>query len=295
MVGLGGGGSTYDYGFRIYNPALGRFLSVDPLFKSFPFYTPYQFAGNKPIYAIDLDGLEEQQAIDGSVVNGPYNIQKINRLIVENQKQSNVQSYMGVPRTINPNKYSKSTSLSTVSDSDQTIEEDYALRLDVDISFGPNLSLRGAIAGHGVGGEIGITAKAINLNATLASNGESVSIDTEVYDPNINATVSASTPLGTLSGNVEMGVPSLIEGPQLNETSVSATTFGLTTTMKNTGNGPEFTQNITVAEGSIGAGFIKVDVSLTSPSWSVGNNYKIPYRDPGDYSAVQDKTYVDHK
>lgn len=57
--GMGGGGSTYDYGFRIYNPNLGRFLSVDPLTKSYPFYTPYQFAGNKPIWAIDLDGLEE--------------------------------------------------------------------------------------------------------------------------------------------------------------------------------------------------------------------------------------------
>jgi len=50
---------TQDYGFRIYNPALGRFLSVDPLTKNYPWYTPYQFAGNKPILAIDLDGLEE--------------------------------------------------------------------------------------------------------------------------------------------------------------------------------------------------------------------------------------------
>jgi RHS repeat-associated protein len=57
--GMGGGGSTYDYGFRIYNPALARFLSVDPLTKSYPWYTPYQFAGNKPISHIDLDGLEE--------------------------------------------------------------------------------------------------------------------------------------------------------------------------------------------------------------------------------------------
>ncbi|MCZ8285181.1 MAG: RHS repeat-associated core domain-containing protein [Bacteroidia bacterium] len=57
--GMGGGGSTYDYGFRIYNPNLGRFLSVDPLTDSYPWYTPYQFAGNKVIEAIDLDGLEE--------------------------------------------------------------------------------------------------------------------------------------------------------------------------------------------------------------------------------------------
>ena len=48
----------YDYGFRIYNPALGRFLSVDPLAASYPELTPYQFASNTPIQAIDLDGLE---------------------------------------------------------------------------------------------------------------------------------------------------------------------------------------------------------------------------------------------
>ena len=56
----GTSGSIYDYGFRIYNPRIGKFLSVDPLTFSYPWYTPYQFAGNKPILAVDLDGLEEE-------------------------------------------------------------------------------------------------------------------------------------------------------------------------------------------------------------------------------------------
>ena len=43
---------------RIYDPRLGRFLSADPLYQDYPFYTPYQFAGNTPIRAFDLDGLE---------------------------------------------------------------------------------------------------------------------------------------------------------------------------------------------------------------------------------------------
>ncbi|TAH22784.1 MAG: hypothetical protein EAZ08_00695 [Cytophagales bacterium] len=47
-----------DYGFRIYKPELGKFLSVDPLTKSYPELTPYQFASNNPIHNIDLDGLE---------------------------------------------------------------------------------------------------------------------------------------------------------------------------------------------------------------------------------------------
>ena len=49
----------YDYGFRIYDPRLVRFKSVDPLSKEYPWYSPYQFAGNSPIQNIDLDGLEE--------------------------------------------------------------------------------------------------------------------------------------------------------------------------------------------------------------------------------------------
>ena len=36
------------------------FLRVDPLTAEYPWYTPYQFAGNKPIWAVDLDGKEEK-------------------------------------------------------------------------------------------------------------------------------------------------------------------------------------------------------------------------------------------
>jgi len=55
-----GDGNQQDYGMRIYDPRLGRFLSVDPLSKDYPWYTPYQFAGNMPILAIDLDGAEPE-------------------------------------------------------------------------------------------------------------------------------------------------------------------------------------------------------------------------------------------
>ena len=53
-----GFGNQQDYGMRIYDSRLGKFLSVDPLSNSFPFYTPYQYAGNTPIWATDLDGGE---------------------------------------------------------------------------------------------------------------------------------------------------------------------------------------------------------------------------------------------
>jgi len=74
-----GPGNQQDYGMRIYDPRIGKFLSVDSLQKQYPELTPYQFASNEPVSNIDLDGLESQKAIDGTVHNGPVNIQLINQ------------------------------------------------------------------------------------------------------------------------------------------------------------------------------------------------------------------------
>jgi RHS repeat-associated protein len=63
-----GTGNSLDFGERIYDSRLSRFLSVDGLSKKYPWYTPYQFAGNKPINAIDIDGLEEFYTINGSLI-----------------------------------------------------------------------------------------------------------------------------------------------------------------------------------------------------------------------------------
>jgi hypothetical protein len=42
----------------VYNPSIGKFLSVDPLAPDYPELTVYQFASNRPIDGVDLDGLE---------------------------------------------------------------------------------------------------------------------------------------------------------------------------------------------------------------------------------------------
>ncbi|MCI5057798.1 MAG: RHS repeat-associated core domain-containing protein, partial [Flavobacteriales bacterium] len=50
--------NIYNYGLRIYNPSLARFLSVDPLTDQYAMLSPYQYASNSPIWGIDIDGLE---------------------------------------------------------------------------------------------------------------------------------------------------------------------------------------------------------------------------------------------
>lgn len=53
----------YDYGFRNYDPQIGRFSQLDPLTFSYPFYTPYQYSGCEPIANVDVDGLEPDNVI----------------------------------------------------------------------------------------------------------------------------------------------------------------------------------------------------------------------------------------
>lgn len=77
----------YDYGFRIYNPALARFLSVDPLTASYPWNSTYAFAENDVIRSVDLDGLEKS-----IVIFSPYNRSRIDGLL----KQSNYRKIIDI-------------------------------------------------------------------------------------------------------------------------------------------------------------------------------------------------------
>ncbi|PBQ30217.1 hypothetical protein CNR22_00070 [Sphingobacteriaceae bacterium] len=53
-----GSGIQQDYGLRIYDTRIARFLSVDPLTAGYPSWSPFPFAMNRPIDGIDLDGGE---------------------------------------------------------------------------------------------------------------------------------------------------------------------------------------------------------------------------------------------
>ena len=50
------GGNSLDFGSRIYDPRLARWLSIDPLYKKYSYLSPYCFVGNNPIKFVDKDG-----------------------------------------------------------------------------------------------------------------------------------------------------------------------------------------------------------------------------------------------
>jgi RHS repeat-associated protein len=51
-------GSHVSFKYRIHDARLGRFLSVDPLTKDYPFQSPYVFSENRVIDGVELEGAE---------------------------------------------------------------------------------------------------------------------------------------------------------------------------------------------------------------------------------------------
>lgn len=54
--------NMYDYGARNYDPALGRWMNVDPLAEKYPGVNPYVYCLGNPVRFVDLDGREPTPA-----------------------------------------------------------------------------------------------------------------------------------------------------------------------------------------------------------------------------------------
>jgi RHS repeat-associated protein len=53
-----GEGNSLNYTFRMHDPRVGRFLSLDPLFKQYPHNSPFAFSENRVVDGMELEGKE---------------------------------------------------------------------------------------------------------------------------------------------------------------------------------------------------------------------------------------------
>jgi RHS repeat-associated protein len=51
-----GDGSSYDFGARLFDPRLGRWLTIDPMASEYTSHSPYVYVRNNPILRIDPNG-----------------------------------------------------------------------------------------------------------------------------------------------------------------------------------------------------------------------------------------------
>ena len=72
----GDDGTSYAFEYRIYDPRLARFLSVDTLSHKYSWQSPYVFCENRVIDGIELEGLErvdnDTYTVDGVVVGAQF-------------------------------------------------------------------------------------------------------------------------------------------------------------------------------------------------------------------------------
>src|SRR5690554_5740762 len=65
-----GEGNSYDFGARLFDSRVGRWLSRDPLEGKYPSLSPYNFVANTPLIAIDPNGKEIIEVIASDEYDG---------------------------------------------------------------------------------------------------------------------------------------------------------------------------------------------------------------------------------
>jgi RHS repeat-associated protein len=84
---VSGAKNSYDFGARLYNPRIGRWLSIDPLARKFPFLSPYNFVANNPIFFVDPNG---EDIGESNKYKGDKNAQSATKLAHSNDLVKNL-------------------------------------------------------------------------------------------------------------------------------------------------------------------------------------------------------------
>ena len=145
---LKGSGNSYDFGARIYDPRVGRWLAVDILAAKYPDISPYVFVANNTLYYFDPDGKIIMVTLaNGSTVEYKPGIQPSNNdafllkvheavtTVMKNDPNNTFQSLSASTETVIITKTSGENMFSSTPSGNELINET--------IHWNPNLGMTG--------------------------------------------------------------------------------------------------------------------------------------------------------
>ena len=275
-----GEGNSQDYEFRTYDPRLGRFLSIDPLAAKYPWYTPYQFAGNKPIWAVDVDGLEDAifttvQDLNGNSSSslqeletaGPMGqgVLHISMQYHGNLSDPETSSWDGLART-RLSSYTFIRPVTIYSNGDNNYFDE-ALNVNFSLEVGPNITGRFRLLGFGFGEEIGVTGEMLSAGVQIDSR-----LNDWRFDPNngfkdgyLKFALGADAAFLTGTGEVAFGLD------QFSPTIADAKLEGGMIIFKaeSSASVPKPRGRLELLSVSLGPGFFKLKAKVSTPNFNL--------------------------
>ncbi len=139
--------NSLDFGARIYDPRLGKWISCDEELANYPDLSPYIFANNNPVYYIDPDGKtfivadEAQQAIVLSYMRDQLgsDLYSFNK---KGEMKLDKKSYKSIENQLNQEQIDIISGFNTIIDDKKIIETIIYPNKDINFSRNPLIPVR---------------------------------------------------------------------------------------------------------------------------------------------------------